>query len=120
MIELLIVAPSDSFTHHVPGGFILTDEVFTEADLRDPVSQSQKLTSALERALSYLAKKYPRQLRLRWLNLWSPEGLWAAIRYRLRSFPAVVVNQKYVLVDDQLEIQSLRNFIDSLLSQHKN
>ena len=120
MIELLIIAPSTSFTHHVPGGFIFADEVFTEANLRDSVSQSQNLTTDLEHVLGYLAKRYPRRLRLRWLNLWSLEGLWATIRYRLRSFPAVVVNQTDVLVDDQLEMQSLQNFIDLLLSQQKN
>lgn len=119
MIELLIIAPSDSFTHHVPGGFIFADEVFTEANLRDPVSQSQKLTHDLERTLGYLAKRYPKRLRIRWLNLWSLGGVWTAIHYRLRSFPAVVVNQNRVLVDDQLQIQSLGNFIDSLLVQHK-
>jgi len=120
MIELLVIAPSDSFTHHVPAGFIFADEVFTEANLRDPVSQSQKLTIDLERALGYLVKRYPKRLRIRWLNLWSLGGVWTAIRYRLRSFPAVVVNQSHILIDDQLEIQTLQNYIDSLLSQHKN
>lgn len=119
MIDILIIAPSDSFTHHVPAGFIFADEVFTEADLRDPVSQSQKLTLELEHALGYLAKKYPKRLRIHWLNLWSPGGVWTAIRYRLRSYPAMVVNQRHVLVDDQLQIQPLQNFIDSLLSQHE-
>jgi len=120
MIELLIVAPSTSFTHHVPAGFIFTDEVFAEANLRDPVSQSQKLTSDLEHTLGYLAKQYPGRLRLRWLNLWSPGGAWAAVRFRLRSFPAVVINQNQVLVDDQLQIQSFITYIDALLPQHKN
>lgn len=119
MIELLIVAPSDSFTHHVPAGFIFADEVFSEANLGDPTSQSQKLTKDLERTLVYLTKKYPKRLRIRWLNLWSFGGVWTAIRYRLRSFPALVVNQNHVLIDDQLQIQSLRSFIDLLLSQHK-
>jgi hypothetical protein len=117
-IELLIVAPSNNFTHHVPGGFIFTDEVFAEAKLRDPVSQSQNLTYDLERTLGYLVKRYPGRLRLRWLNLWSPGGVWAAIRYRIRSFPAIVANQNHVLVENQLQSQSLQNFIDSLLSQH--
>jgi hypothetical protein len=120
MIELLIVAPSSSFTHHVPGGFIFTDEVFAEAKLRDHVSESQGLTSELERALGYLAKRYPKRLRIRWLNLWSLGGVWVAIHYKLRSFPAVVVNQNHVLIDDQLEIESLRNFVESLLSQNKD
>ena len=120
MIELLVIAPSDSFTHHVPAGFIFADEVFTEAKLRDPISQSQKMAFDLERALGYLVKKYPKRLRIRWLNLWSLGGVWTAIRFRLRSFPAVVVNQSHVLMDDQLQIQSLGNFIDAMLSQHKD
>ena len=120
MIELLVIAPSDSFTHHVPAGFIFADEVFTEANLHDPISQSQKMTFDLERTLGYLAKKYPKRLQIRWLNLWSLGGVWTAIRYRLRSFPAVVVNQSHVLTEDQLELQILRDYIDSLLSQHKN
>ena len=120
MIELWVVAPSDSFTHHVPGGFIFADQVFSEAKLRDPVSHSQKMTADLDRTLGYLAKRYPKRLRIRWLNLWSLGGVWAAIRYRLRSFPAVVVNQEQVLTDDQLEIQSFRKYIEALLSQHQD
>ena len=120
MIELWIVAPSDSLTNHVPGGFIFADQVFSEAKLRDPMSHSQKLTADLDRALGYLAKRYPKRLRIRWFNLWSLGGLWAAIRYRLRSFPAVVVNQDQVLIDDQLESHSFRSYVESLLSQHQD
>ena len=118
MIEILIVAPSNSFTHHVPGGFIFADEVFTEANLRDSVSQSQNLTSDLEHALGYLAKRYPKRLRVRWLNLWSPEGMWAAIRYKIRSYPAVIINQNRLLTGEELQIHPLREIIESLLSQH--
>ena len=117
MIELLIVDPSSSFTHHAPGGFIFADEVFTEAKLHDPVSQSQKLTTDLERSLGYLEKKYPKRLQIRWLYLWSLGGVRAAIIYKLRSYPAVVINQSKVLVDEQLEFQTLQNHIELLLSQ---
>jgi len=118
MIELLIIAPTDSFTHHVPAGFIFADEIFTEANFRDPVTQSQRLTSELERNLGYLARKFPGRLRVRWINLWSLGGAWTAIRYKLRSFPAVLVNQKEVLIEDQLETHTFRNYVENLLSKY--
>jgi len=117
MIDILIISPSDSMTYNVPAGYIFADEVFAEAKLYDQISHSQKLTSDLERALIYLAKHYPGQLRLRWLNLWSLGGIWATLRYRLRTYPTLIINQKHILTNDQLQIDSLRNFIDSLLSQ---
>lgn len=120
MIDLLIISPSDSMTYNVPAGYIFADEVFAEAKLQDPISKSQKLTYNLERALIYLAKKYPGRLRLRWLNLWSLGGVWVTFRYKLRSFPTVIDNNKHVLSDEQLQFDSICNFIDSLLSQPKN
>jgi hypothetical protein len=120
MVELLVIAPSDGFRHHVPAGFIFTDEVFNEAKIRDPMTQSQKLALELERALGYLAKKYPGRLRVRWLNLWSLGGVWTAFRFRLRSYPAVVVNQNEVLTDDQLDTQSFRSYVEILLSKYQD
>ena len=120
MIQLLIIAPSEGFRHHVPAGFIFADEVFDEANIRDSVTQSQKLASELERTLGYLAKKYPGRLQIRFLNLWSPGGVWTAFRYRLRSFPAVVVNQNEVLTDDQLEARTFRSHVETLLSKYQD
>lgn len=117
MIELLIVAPSNSLTHHVPAGFIFVDEVFDEANLSDAISHQQRTSTDLERALGYLRRRYPKRIAVRRLNLWSPEGLWATIRYRLRSFPAVIIDHSQVLVEDQLEFRNLRDLVEALLSQ---
>ncbi|MGD2027012.1 MAG: hypothetical protein PVI99_04280 [Anaerolineales bacterium] len=117
MIELLIVAPIEKLRHQVPRGFGFTDEVFSEARLKDPISDAQRLTAELQRALTYLANRYPRRIHSRWVELWSPGGLWCALRFRLRSFPAIVLNQKEVIIGENLEFHALIEYIPSILSQ---
>jgi len=117
MVNLLIVAPSSSFTHHVPAGFIFADEVFKEARLRDPISSSQSITAELERSLSRLARRYPRRIRVWEVDLWSPAGLWISLRFRLREFPAVIVNGKEVLSQEQLGEVVFREYIENLLAR---
>lgn len=116
MIELLIVAPIEKLRHQVPRGFNFTDEVFSEANLNDQISKEQNLTFELQRALSYLSNRYPHRIRSRWVELWSPGGLWCAIRYRLRSFPAIILNQGKILTGDDLKFKAFIEHITTILS----
>ena len=117
MIELLIVAPLERYRNQVPRGFSFTDEVFSEAKLDDPISKAQNLTREIQRAVSYLANRYPKRVRARWVELWSPGGLWCAIRYRLRSFPVVILNQTDILTGDELKFKELINLVSETLSK---
>ncbi|MEJ2484419.1 MAG: hypothetical protein P8Y68_01665 [Anaerolineales bacterium] len=117
MIELLIVAPLERYKHQVPRGFSFTDEMFSEAKLDDPISKAQNLTMELQRAVSYLAHRYPQRVRARWVELWSPGGLWCAIRYKLRSFPVIILNQTEILTGDDLKFKALIDHISETLAK---
>ncbi len=117
MINLLIVAPTNSLDHHVPAGFIFIEEVFAEAGLKDTVSKTQRAASDLERTIGYLARRYPGRIRIRWVNPWSLGGIWITFRYRIRSFPAIIVNQKEVLTGKHLQSKKLQERVEFLLSQ---
>ncbi len=117
MLELLLVAPAEQMLHHVPGGFLFTDEVFTAAKMRDSISHRQRMAADLERTLGYLARRYPRRIRIQRLNLWSLGGLLATVRFRIRSFPALIINRQRLLTDGELEFRALRETVDAYLSQ---
>ncbi len=116
MIDLLIVAPPRGFDQHVPAGFIFADEVFAAAELRDPISVAQEEAAELRRALHYLGRRYPRRIRVRWVDPWTPGGLWLSFRFRLRAYPAVIVNQSEVLKGEQLQFQTFCDLISQLLA----
>jgi hypothetical protein len=117
MIDLIVISPSDHLTTTMPNGFRFTDQVFSEAAIKDPISSEQRINASLERTLRYLVKRFPRRIRVRWINPWSPSGLLACFRYRVRNFPAVVINQDEVLFGDQLLHDALTQKVADILSQ---
>lgn len=117
MIELLVISPGDHIVTNAPEGFALADQVFQEASLVDALSENQRAHPSLERTLGLLIRRYPRRIRVRWANPWSPGGLLACIRYRVRTFPAVIMNRARVLDGEQLDPENLRNIIEAELSK---
>ena len=116
-VELVILAPPNTYDQHVPAGFIFADEVFAEARLKDGISTAQAHSPELERALSYLAKRYPGRVQVRRVDLWSLPGLWLSFRYRVRSFPAILVNRKEMLCDERLRFEAFTAHVAGMLSQ---
>lgn len=116
MIELLIITPSDHILTNAPEGFALADQVFKQAALEDPISANQRANPTLERTLGYLARRYPHRIRFRWANPFSFGGFLACLRFRVRTFPAIVLNHKEVLVGEQLDPDRLRETIEAALS----
>ncbi len=91
MIQVLVLAPTDDLTAHAPLGMIFSDEVFREARLQDEITRRQRLLVGLRRDLTYLQRRYPRRVRVRWVSPWSPAGLWLAFRHHIRGIPAVLI-----------------------------
>ena len=116
MIELLILAPDTAMLHHAPSGFTFTGEVFKEAKLRDSLSAEQKITADLERAVHYLTRRFPRRIRVQWVDPWSFGGLWCAVRFRVRHYPTVIVNRRTLLFGEQITMPAFTNTIAELLS----
>ncbi|RME08734.1 MAG: hypothetical protein D6803_00460 [Anaerolineae bacterium] len=119
MIELLLVTPVEYMNAHVPAGFLFADEVFSEAGLRDSLTANQNTMREFQRAVYYLQHRYPRRIRVHRIELWSLPGLLAAIRFRLRNFPALVVNRSQVLPPEEITFPNLRVLIENLLTRTK-
>jgi hypothetical protein len=118
MITLLIYAPPEDFTEHAPTGFIFTNELFAAQKLTDPISNAQQLTADLARTVTYLIKRYPGRLRVRWVNPWSLLGLWVSVRYRLRTTPAVLIGRNLVLTGE--DIKDLSQHVANILAKPTN
>ena len=120
MIEILIVAPSDE-SGHPPEGFIFANEVFEEAGLKDKVTASQSISKELRRELSYLVRRYPRRLQIHWVEPLSLRGLYVRIRFRLRTYPAILLNSNSgVTVLTGKEIDKIGDHIAEILSKPVN
>ena len=91
MVDLLVVAPADDTTQHAPTGFIFADEIFTQAGWKDKLSADQAKSYDLRRTLAYLVRRFPHRIKIHWVDPMSLRGLYLKLRFRLRSFPAVLV-----------------------------
>jgi hypothetical protein len=111
----MIFSPSFQDSQGVPRGFTLVDEYFSASRAKDPLTANQQLLAGLQRTLAYLVKRYPKRIIVRWVNPWSFEGLWVSVRYRVRTFPAVLINRKIILVGT--EIDDLTDRVADVLSQ---
>lgn len=92
MIDLLVIAPSEEITQHTPIGFALLDQVFTEAGLKDKVSEPQSTAEALRRTLIYLTRRYPRRIRIQWIEPLSLRGLYLKFRFHLSTYPVILIH----------------------------
>ncbi len=121
VINLLVVAPSEEITQHTPIGFTLLDQMFTEAGLKDKVSDSQTTAERLRRSLIYLSRRFPRRLRIQWVEPLSLRGLYVKFRYRLRTYPVVLMQSSgefRILTGD--EIKQLADHVVEMLSKPIN
>jgi hypothetical protein len=99
------VTRGDDLEHNFPAGFMMVDEMYAEAGLRDPITAEQsasiwKQVRIFQRALQ---REFGGAVRLRILNPWTPEGLWFVVRHRLREFPLVVIGKQRYPLDTSLE-----------------
>lgn len=117
-IELLVYAPREDFARHGTTGFGYTSQLFSAYRWNDNISEIQDLTNKLRRTLGYLQRRYPRRIRVQWVDPWSLGGLWIAFRYRLRGFPAVLINRETVLKGE--ELKSLTQRVAEILSTPPN
>lgn len=96
VVNLTVISPRNPLLQHVPIGFGYVGEIFEQAGLRDSLTIAQSPDAWLVRSLRHLATRFPRRIRVRWIDLWSLPGLLFAIRYRIRSYPTVVINGDHV------------------------
>ncbi|UCH58387.1 MAG: hypothetical protein JSV61_09200 [Anaerolineales bacterium] len=117
MIHIIVFAPVDDLVQSSPRGFAFTDGYFSEARLKDPVSATHSNIVQLQRTLGYLQRRYPKRIKLSWVNPWSLNGLLFSLRYRIRSFPTVILQSqlKQVILSGD-EITQISERVADLLS----
>lgn len=117
MIDLLVIAPSEELTQHTPIGFTLLDQIFTEAGLKDKVSDPHTMAEQLRRTLIYLKRRYPRRITMQWIEPLSLRGLFLKFRYHLRAYPIVLIRAgEEIRVLNSSEIIRLADHVAEMLS----
>jgi hypothetical protein len=114
VINILIYAPREDYTHQ-PIGLSFVNEFFVTPKQKKSVSFTQENINDLRRTAVYLKNRYPGRLRFHWVNPWSLSGIWIAFRYRLKSFPTVLIDNQIKLTENNLK--DLTRTVDELLSQ---
>lgn len=116
-VRLDIVTPHQiASVQHAPVGFIYVDQMFREAGWTDEASRlADEAEAALVRQIIARFRRPPYRGRVlvRLVSLWSLWGFWLAVRFRLRTFPAVVVNGKAAYAGHEIEAveQAVRNLL---------
>ena len=101
MLTLFVFAPPEAAAPGAPTGLIFTQELFRAYRLKS--GQAETLLADLPRRLAYLQNRYPGRVRVRWVDPWSPGGLWMAWRLRVRAIPSVAVEKGPLLAGETLK-----------------
>ena len=121
MINLIIVAPSDETIQHVTSSFILVDEVYQEAGLKDDMSLSQTTTGNLTRTLGYLLRRYPHRIKFQWIEPMSLKGLFTKFKYHLRSYPVIlVISGEEIRILYEEDMSNMNEQVEELLAMPPN
>lgn len=103
-LVIKIVTRGDDLGQATPDGFRYVDEMFSEAGLRDGLGVKE--AEAEGRRLRVLQRGLQRELNqpvvLHVVNIWSLDGLWLVVRYRLRDFPRVLIGGEAYPLDTPL------------------
>lgn len=103
VLTLTILSASNPFIQSAPGGLGYVSEMLDEARLRDRLSHQQLPDAWLVRCTKHLQRLYPKRLRMRWVEPYSLTGLYLAVRFRIRKFPAVIIGKDFVYNGDAAE-----------------
>jgi hypothetical protein len=95
-LELIIVSPSAGLLRSAPGGLGYLQEIYREAGLEDDLSRTQLPDQWLVKSLGRLRLRHPGRLRIRWVDPYSPSGFYLTLRFRIRSFPAIILENTLV------------------------
>lgn len=112
---LTVVSSTAAMLQSAPGGLGYLSEVFEAGKLRDRLSHEQLPDAWLPQSVRKLQRRYPKRIRARWVDPYSLMGLYLVTRFRIRSFPTIIVDNKQVL-DPGGDPTNFENLIVDLLS----
>jgi hypothetical protein len=99
-LVVTVITRGGDLAEQGPGGFLLVDQVFDEAGLRDSASgmQTEDLRRRLRILERALRREFGSQVSMRILSPWTLRGLAFIVRHRLRDVPCLVIaGQRYPL-----------------------
>jgi hypothetical protein len=73
-----------------PGGLGYLAEVFEAAKLSSQLEDRSAPDLWLPKSIAYLKRRYPGRIRARWINPHTPYGMLLALRYHIRTYPALL------------------------------
>lgn len=95
-LELIIVSPSATILRSAPGGLGYLLEMYQEARLEDELSRDQMPDQWLVKSLRRLRFRHPGRLQIRWVDPYSLLGFYLILRFRIRTFPAIILEKSLV------------------------
>lgn len=98
-IELIIITQHGDQFQGVPGGVGYVDEMIREAGLPAGSPPAGGDVAWLSTCLRALNRRFRRQITVRLVNPMSLYGLYLALRFRFRGYPAVITPDGQVYVE---------------------
>jgi hypothetical protein len=96
VLKITIVSPSNASMRSAPGGIGYLAEMYEEAGLVDDLSRDQITDYWLFTSLDKLKRRYPGRILSRWVNPYSLLGLYLSLRFRIRSFPTIIIGDELI------------------------
>ena len=94
VLTITIVSPSNASVGAAPGGLGYLAEMLEAGNIRDELSVRQLPDGWLLHSLAKLRRRYRGRLRTRWVNPYSLLGLYLAARFRIRSYPTIMIGSE--------------------------
>ena len=93
-------------------------EVYRAAGLSDELSVQQLPDHWLFSSLDKLRRSYPNQLQVRWVSPYSLLGLYVAVRFRIRTYPTIIIGSE--VLDSEIDAEHFEHLVATRLegSQH--
>jgi hypothetical protein len=115
MLDLTVVSPSAAMLQSAPGGLGYLSEMFEAGKLRDELSHQQVNDEWLFSSIRKLQRRHPKRIRARWVDPHSLIGLYLVFRFRLRTFPTVIIGRR--TLDPGNDPQAFEAIIIEMLAQ---
>jgi len=94
LLTITVVSPGSASVGGAPGGIGYLAEMYDAANLSDELSVRQLPDRWLFPSLARLRRRYHGRLRTRWVNPYSVLGLYLAVRFRIRSYPTIMIGSE--------------------------
>lgn len=90
-LDITILSPGNASVRSAPGGLGYLAEMYAAGGMQDDLSVRQTQDGWLFESLDRLRARYGEQINVRWISPFSLLGLFLAFRFRIRSYPYIIL-----------------------------